>query len=89
MARIEHVVRVCDLHDGVAEGSRTIFVVDGWIYQIDACPEHKAELRFALTLVERARAAYLATTPKRTARRARPTVEAQAGHPGRSLEVCS
>ena len=72
MARIEHVVRVCDLHDGEAEGSRTIFVVDGWIYQIDACPEHKAELRFALTLVQRARAAYLATTPKRAPRRARP-----------------
>jgi hypothetical protein len=45
MARIERVVRVCDLHDGEADASRALFVIDSRIYEVDACPAHSAELR--------------------------------------------
>lgn len=78
MARIERLVRVCDLHDGDAEGSRAIFVVASRIYQIDACGQHAAELRRAVTLIERARAASLATAIKRAGTRNRPRLAALA-----------
>ncbi len=65
MARIERVIRVCDLHDGDADGSRALFVIDSRIYQVDTCPAHAAELRAAVALVERARAAALATAAQR------------------------
>jgi hypothetical protein len=70
MARIERVVRVCDLHDGDADGSRALFVVASRIYQIDACSVHRAELRAAVKLVERARTAALALAAQEAERKA-------------------
>ncbi len=78
LARIERVITVCDLHDGDASGHRALFVVADRIYVIDACPEHTAELRAAVRLVERARAAYLAMAPKRTGTRRRPVARQDA-----------
>ena len=65
MARIERVVRVCDLHDGEADASWALFVIDSRIYEVDACPAHSAELRAAVTLVERARAAAVSMARQR------------------------
>ena len=59
------VIRVCDLHDGDADGSRALFVIDSRIYQVDTCPAHAAELRAAVALVERARAAALSMAAQR------------------------
>lgn len=78
MARIERILRVCDLHDGDTEGRRAIFVVASRIYQIDACDQHAAELRRAVTLIERARAASLATAVKRAGTRYRPRLTIRA-----------
>jgi len=65
VARIARLITICDLHDGEADGRRALFVVDHRIYQIDACPAHAAELRAAVALVERARAAYTSTAAQR------------------------
>ena len=63
--RIERVITVCDLpHDDETHGDKARFVIAERIYTVEACAEHKAELRDAVRLVERARAAYLANTPK-------------------------
>jgi len=47
-------------------------VVADRIYTVDACPEHKAELRAAVDLLTRAIAAYRATVRKRQDTRNRP-----------------
>jgi len=71
VARIECVITICDLHDGEADGRRALFVMDRRIYTIDACPAHTAELRAAVALVERARAAYISTAAQRVGVRPR------------------
>ncbi len=73
MARIRHVTRVCDLpHDREVSGDRALLVLADRIYTVDACPEHKAELRAAVDLLTRAIAAYRATVRKRQDTRNRP-----------------
>ena len=72
MARIEHVTRVCDLpHDGEVSGGRALFTFADRIYTVDACSEHKAELRAAVDLLSRAVAVYRANAQKRQGTRNR------------------
>ena len=49
MARRETVVFSCDLHDGdMTEDVETVsFAVDGQAYEVDACEQHREELRDA------------------------------------------
>ena len=63
--RVERVITVCDLpHDHEVIGDKARFVIAERICVVDACADHRAELSAAVRLVERARAAYLANTPK-------------------------
>ena len=73
MARIRHVTRVCDLpHDREVSGDRALLVLADRIYTVDACPEHKAQLRAAATLLACAVTAHRANMPKRQGTRNRP-----------------
>jgi hypothetical protein len=49
MARRETVVYSCDLHDGdMTEDVETVsFGLDGQAYEVDACDEHRSQLRDA------------------------------------------
>jgi len=73
VTRIERVIRICDLpHDGDVSGTPALFTLADRIYTVDACPEHKAQLRTAATLLACAVTAHRANMPKRQGTRNRP-----------------
>ena len=76
MARTTKTIYTCDLHEGdeVTEGVAEVsFALDGSSYEIDLCPDHRAEMEEAFaTYVGAARRAGRSGTsaPRRTTRAA-------------------